>query len=173
MNRRTQIVLLWVATVILFTTACFGSDLRPGSMSNSRPTHAPTSTKSVTIRAQPTTTAVVKVSSEPGIVGIVLSRELTGEKEPLRLIPNGDFASTDDFCFSGRLVNNRPGMGVEYVWYSESREIARQEITSEGNEVRLWGQYSIGDGDPWPEGQYSVKIYLDGKLVRILEWRVA
>ena len=92
-------------------------------------------------------------------------------------IPTDGYSPSDSDFYCYFDVNNAPeSTVVKGVWtlvsadgYESNSEIDSAEITGSDNTY----YFSLGGGaDAWPVGTYKIDLYIDGKLVETIEFKV-
>jgi len=87
------------------------------------------------------------------------------------------YSPTDSSFYCYFDLNNAPDSTVvKGVWtlvsadgYDSNSEIDSAEITGGSNTY----YFSLGGGtDPWPVGNYKIDLYIDGKMVQTIEFKV-
>jgi hypothetical protein len=77
--------------------------------------------------------------------------------------PTTTFGPEDDFFVSVELSGYRPGMDVRARWRYEGQVITETTLNAEGQGSGHAGFVLSNDRPPWPVGEYSVEILLDGE----------
>lgn len=107
----------------------------------------------------------------PSVDEVVMARRLDEGQKPIEATEA--FAPTNVFYCSVRVSNLRPGSQVTARWFYGAEPVHEYTITLEQPGSGYLG-FNAAREDNWPPGDdYRVEIYLDGQLVKTIDFTVA